>query len=106
MYPIDLTKLRGIVLHLPYHGFAEKRKIHFPSIDDETKKKLQAAIERNFIFETEKEYRLTKKGWLWYVNLLFFLAPDADNEAIIRYIENAQHGYNSYVGQWKIDWEY
>jgi len=103
VYSKELCKQRGLILHLPYHGIAKKQKINLDLIHEEIFIKLQNAIERGLVIETPNDYQLTKKGWYWYVNLLFYLAADTDHKAMKDYIETNRTGD---LGKWQIDWTY
>lgn len=81
-YASWLNDIKGLVLHLPYHGFAEKGKLRGLNINEETKEKIDFLLEKKLIIENDKEYRLTKTGWYNYVNLLYYLSPGSDQEIL------------------------
>jgi coproporphyrinogen III oxidase-like Fe-S oxidoreductase len=73
---------RGIILRLPYHGRAAKKLISWTSIADETLRALDQAIQHGLVEDDGEELRLTRSGWNWYVNLMYFLAPTEERHAI------------------------
>ena len=46
-YDKSICENKGIALHLPYHGVAEKQKMDLILIDEVTKEKLNEAIKRS-----------------------------------------------------------
>ncbi|WP_341962198.1 radical SAM protein [Pseudomonas sp. RC10] len=77
---LDLVK--PIVLRLPYHGEIEKDKIAFSDIPSGLFTKLEEMIRAGLICETEKTYELTKLGWLWYSNIMFYLCPQSEQNIL------------------------
>ena len=96
VYPKSLTEIRGIVLHLPYHGVAYKDKINFQYINDELSSKIKQLIDAEMVVEHEDRIALTKLGWYNYVNLLYFLSPESEQDALMKYVRNA-NVYNEYI---------
>ena len=97
-YPSWMSDLKGIVLHLPYHGYAEKSKLKEVTIDDETLKKLDILKECNLIIEDNDAYRLTQSGWYNYVNLLYYLSPKNEQAVLEKFIDDRYP-----EDPWKID---
>ena len=88
-YERKLTDIKGLVLHLPYHGIAEKDKIDFTTVDNELFDKIKKLKELEMVNEDENSIWLTKDGWCNYVNLLYYLSPQCEQEALYKYIEKA-----------------
>ena len=88
-YGRELTDIKGLVLHLPYHGIVEKKKIDFSTVDEELNFKLKRLMEKNLINEDNDNIWLTKDGWCNYVNLLYYLSPKCEQNALDEYIKNA-----------------
>jgi anaerobilin synthase len=65
---------RGIV-YFPYRGILEKARVPWIHIPEETLLALSQAINAGLIVEFEDRYELTKSGWLFYVNLMYYLMP-------------------------------
>lgn len=101
VYPSWMSDLKGIILHLPYHGYAEKSRLRDVIIDHETLKKLDILKEKNLIIEDEFVYSLTQNGWNNYVNLLYYLSPDSEQKILEKFIKD------KYANDpWKVDLTY
>lgn len=70
-----LDSVKPIVLRLPYHGKIEKDRIAFSQIPNGLITKLEEIVRAGLADETERHYELTKLGWLWYSNIMFYLCP-------------------------------
>ncbi len=77
-----LDDSKGIVLHLPYHGHAEKALLDMDKIHPETLQTLEELKAAGLVEETPSRYELTKRGWHWYVNLLYYLAPRSEQSVL------------------------
>ena len=84
-YPSWMSDIKGITSHLPYHGFAKKELIY--NIDDETLEKIDFLKKTGLLIETSDEYMLSQTGWYNYVNLLYYLSPTCDQEALKKMVE-------------------
>lgn len=84
VYPHDpaLDVFRGLILHLPYHGYADKARAHVTTAPPETQQALERCIERGLVVDAGEEYRLTRDGWRWYVDLLYYLLPSCEKGTI------------------------
>jgi len=106
-YDKDLCDIKGIALHLPYHGFAKKIS---PDVKtkyvSEIKKKILILKEYNLISEDAENYYLTQKGWNWYVNLLYFLSPSQEQQDLLDYIKAGSEKEFSSIEKWKIDMKF
>jgi oxygen-independent coproporphyrinogen-3 oxidase len=69
---------RPIVLRLPYHGRLDKREVHWDDVHPEVLRKLERVKQEGLVFESDTSLSLTKLGWYWYVDLMYFLMPHAD----------------------------
>lgn len=79
---IEANYARGIISHLPYFGYAEKKYIDFAQIPMETKKALQDLIDVGLIIETALEYRMTSEAWLWDNEIMYYLTPNSAKEEL------------------------
>lgn len=96
VYPRTLTEIKGMVLHLPYHGVAYKENINFNYIDDEMMDKIEQLTNAELLIEYDDRFALTKTGWYNYVNLLYYLSPKCEQDALMRYVRNA-NVYDEYI---------
>lgn len=72
---MEANSSRGIISHLPYFGYADKKYINYNNLSEETKKSLKNLIEAGLIIETENEYRITSEAWLWDNEIMYYLTP-------------------------------
>lgn len=77
---------RGIVL-FPYRGEVEKLKILWDKIPRETADAFVSALERGLILEHPDRYVLSPLGWLYYVDLMYYLMPTAGKQWLTNVIE-------------------
>lgn len=78
----SLDYAKPIILRLPYHGIIEKHRVHWKKIPVEVKRKLTELIEEGLIQESDSCIKLTKLGWYWYVNMMYYLMPNEDQMAM------------------------
>jgi oxygen-independent coproporphyrinogen-3 oxidase len=69
---------RPIVLRLPYHGRVDKQNVRWSEVHPEVLHKLDRVKQEGLVTEDETSLTLTKLGWYWYVDLMYFLMPHAD----------------------------
>ncbi|WP_206954987.1 coproporphyrinogen-III oxidase family protein [Trinickia acidisoli] len=69
---------RPLVLRLPYHGRVDKRRVQWDGVHPEVLEKLDCLKREGLVAEDAASLSLTKLGWYWYVNLMYFLMPHAD----------------------------
>ncbi|HLX85039.1 MAG TPA: radical SAM protein [Terriglobales bacterium] len=82
---------RGIV-SFPFRGSLEKARITWSEIPDETAVALQDALDAELIADQDDAYVLTEAGWLFYVNLMYYLMPTTGKKWITD--KMAQQGRN------------
>lgn len=73
---------RGIVLHLPYFGWLQKSRVEWSEIPTEMVEKLQRLVQEGLLEEDSEEYRITELGWIWYVNMMYYLSPQEDQRIL------------------------
>lgn len=77
---------RGIILHLPYHGFVEKARIDWQHVHPDTLEALGELIDAKLIVEKADRYEITQTGWYWYVNLMYYLTPKNEQRLLNKFI--------------------
>jgi anaerobilin synthase len=77
---------RGIV-SFPYRGALQKSRIVWGRVPDETLAALEEAVDAGLVLDRCGEYALTKVGWLFYVNLMYYLMPSSGKRCISERIE-------------------
>ncbi len=78
----DVPYERGVVLRLPYFGWIEKDRILWDRIPYDLKGRLDRLVQERLIVEDDTEYRITELGWVWYVNMMYFLSPETDQRIL------------------------
>jgi anaerobilin synthase len=81
-----LDMIKGIVLHLPYHGYVDKNKINLTTLHYETSEALKRTIDAGMVSDYSDRFELTSAGWNWYVNLLYYLSPGMEQHMLERFI--------------------
>lgn len=102
----SICESKGISFHLPYHGEAEKAKINFDKVRPEVLTRLQEVIDKGLVEEDETHYRLTELGWNWYGNLLYYLSPNSEQEALDNYIDRGSKQKNRFMEDSNINLNY
>jgi oxygen-independent coproporphyrinogen-3 oxidase len=74
----SLDYSRPVVLRLPYHGHIEKQRVVWDRVHPEVLEKLQTLKQEGMVIEDDTSLSLTKLGWYWYVDIMYFLMPKAD----------------------------
>jgi oxygen-independent coproporphyrinogen-3 oxidase len=80
---------RGIVF-IPFRGILEKSRISWEEISEETMQALRDAVDAKLVVEQDDSYTLTKVGWIFYVNLMYYFMPNTSKKWVIDEIER-QH---------------
>lgn len=68
---------KGIV-SFPYRGILDKARISWQVIPEETSLALNRLSECGLVMDRGDTYELSKLGWLFYVNLMYYLMPSAE----------------------------
>lgn len=91
-HDITLDYSKPLILHLPYHGEVNKGLIDFDKIHKTLPAKLKDLIQEDLIKEEENKYVLTKLGWYWYVNIIYYLMPKDDqlvlNDVVVQRLKD------------------
>lgn len=77
---------RPLVLRLPYHGVAEKAHMLLDEVPSECIARLRQLEDEGLIEQGRDKFSLTKLGWYWYVNVMYFLMPKPDQQVQNRII--------------------
>jgi len=87
-HDINAASNKAVLMHLPYFGYIDKSRIDWTKIYPETKVALHELTANGLIKETEKHLQLTQDGWYWYVNLMYYLSPKFEKDALNLYIKS------------------
>lgn len=85
-HDISLDYSRPLVLRLGYHGCVEKGKIYWDLVHPEVLDKLDHLKREALIEEDDLTIRLTRLGWYWYVNIMYYLMPKSEQIAINSFV--------------------
>jgi len=77
-----LDTVKPVVLRLPYHGVIEKSKVNMDEMPKGLLDKFYSLLEAGLVIESEDAYTLTKQGWLWYSNIMFYLIPESEQNIL------------------------
>ena len=77
---------KPIAMRLPYSGFIAKDRVDWDNVDAGVLDNLARVVKSGLVAETGTHYRLTRSGWQWYSNLMYFLLPEADRAIIDDYV--------------------
>ncbi|MGN6648450.1 coproporphyrinogen-III oxidase family protein [Trinickia sp.] len=78
MHDRALDYARPIVLRLPYHGRIDTRLVRWEAVHPEVLDKLERLKQEALVVQDDVSLSLTKLGWYWYVNVMYYLMPHAD----------------------------
>lgn len=77
-HDVALDYSRPVILHLAYHGRLDKHRVLWDKVHPEVLRKLEQLKHEALIVEDESSLSLTKLGWYWYVNIMYYLMPKED----------------------------
>lgn len=85
-YEIESCPEKGIV-NFPYRGELEKDRIDWARVPDEVKQRFDELLAAGLAEDRGDRYVLTQSGWLFYVNMIYYLMPEHGRAGISEYIE-------------------
>ena len=77
-----LDVVKPLVLRLAYHGSVDKRLVELDRVPDALMQRLDALIKAGLVQDDHQHYRLTRLGWLWYSNIMFYLMPASEQDIL------------------------
>ncbi|MBX8496732.1 coproporphyrinogen-III oxidase family protein [Pseudomonas cichorii] len=83
---LDLDILRPLALRLPYFGSVDKSRMNYDLISTEAKQKIKELKNAGLIIENPHQLTLTKTGWYNYANLMYYLIPNIEQNAMDNFI--------------------
>jgi anaerobilin synthase len=78
---------RGLVLTLPYHGHIDKDRIRWEGIPTEVQDRFGELLDGGMFEERPDGYAITEIGWVWYVNMMYYMSPAADRKILDEFVE-------------------
>lgn len=76
------------IIYFPFRGTLEKKRIKWDLVPQEVKDKFNQALEGGLIEEHEDQYKITQSGWMFYVNLIYFLMPEEAQQFLTQFIQS------------------
>lgn len=73
---------KGVIMHLPYFGHLAKSSVDWSRVHPETRAGLDALISAGLAVDAGDEIRISRTGWIWYTNLMYFLHPQSDKDVL------------------------
>lgn len=77
-----LDVVKPLVVRLAYHGVVDKRLVEMCRVPEALIHRLGALIQAGLVLEDTNHYRLTRLGWLWYSNIMFYLMPASEQDIL------------------------
>ena len=77
-----LDVVKPLVVRLAYHGSVDKRLVELSRVPEALMRRLDALIRAGLVLEDSQCYRLTRLGWLWYSNIMFYLMPASEQDIL------------------------
>ncbi|UVJ45237.1 radical SAM protein [Pseudomonas sp. LS1212] len=77
-----LDTIKPVVLRLPYHGEINKRRAKIEKMPKELMDKVHSLLDAQLITETDDAYKLTRLGYLWYSNIMYYLIPKSEQNIL------------------------
>ncbi|MFJ4385420.1 coproporphyrinogen-III oxidase family protein [Pseudomonas sp. NPDC089408] len=81
-----LDVVKPLVVRLAYHGSVDKRLVELSRVPEALMRRLDALIGAGLVLEDSQFYRLTRLGWLWYSNIMFYLMPASEQDILRRLV--------------------
>ncbi len=77
-----INAAKAIAITLPYLGSIERSSVRWENLPEETCQRLAEVIDHGLVEEGQDGFHLTRDGWLWYVNLMYYLSPKEEQAAL------------------------
>lgn len=85
---MDANYCRGIISHLPYFGYSEKKFIDLTLMPVETLKALENLIKVGLIYENKNEFLLSADAWAWDNIIMYYLSPNSAKKELDQSFSN------------------
>ncbi len=82
-----IDSCKPLALALPYHGKIQKKWLHWIEMPNDMRKKFDSLIATDLVIENGSTYELTKQGWEWYTNIMYYLLPKVEQLAVNQIIQ-------------------
>lgn len=82
----EVDASRSLVTRLPYHGHVLRSEVDWERMPRETMSALHDLHDAGLIEDSGPEIVLTRRGWEWYVNLMYYLMPSSQRRILDGFI--------------------
>ncbi len=82
----EIAASRPLVTRLAYHGHIDRGMIDWSNISDETLRSLGDLYEADLVTDRANEIVLTRRGWEWYVNIMYYMMPQSQKDLLDGFI--------------------
>lgn len=84
--PKDQIASKALCMRLPYAGYVSKDRIDWEAVAPDVKQNLRSVVDAGLVIESQNDLQLTRLGWQWYSNLMFYMLPQPDKDIINNYV--------------------
>lgn len=77
---------RPVVTRLAYHGILEKDRVRWDEVPQECLLALREFAEAGLIHDAGDTWRITRNGWEWYVNMMYYAMPESQKAVLDAFI--------------------
>ncbi len=91
-HPDDVNAGKSVAIALPYLGRIARARVAWDRLAPGTTAKLETLERLGLIACDDDMLRLTPDGWLWYANMMYYLAPRAEQAALAAMMLGGQRG--------------
>ncbi len=81
---------KPITMHLPYFGYLDKNLVNWNNVNPFIIDSLEELKKYRLVYENENDFYLTFIGWLWYVNLFYYLSSPCERLGLDMLIKRFQ----------------
>lgn len=90
-YDVGASPEKAIVT-FPYRGVLARSRVPWKAVPDATLSALGELVRAGLVVETRNSFEVTESGWLFYVNLMYFMMPPAGKDWISQRIATRMVG--------------
>jgi oxygen-independent coproporphyrinogen-3 oxidase len=86
----EIDAAKPIAMRLPYHGSVDCDRVDWPAVPGDVKRALDELLDFGLIQQEARTLKLTRSGWHWYVNIMHYLLPQKERNALDSLIDRAR----------------
>lgn len=96
---------RGIIMHLPYHGYADKAAALLPDVHSSTLRSLQELVDAGLVIDQGDILTLSRAGRYWYMNLMYYLCPPEERAILDGFVKDRWHAPGRLMAESEVKWK-